>query len=197
MNRDGDMTPQMMVLGLACEEPGTVADVQRRLTDLFVSADFPKNAAHTNLPALAAKGHVLLVEEGAEPSQNRYEGTPAGFRRLREWVTSRPPVPAIRETIHGKVEFATLDELVELMILVRAEAKACQVTSDYAHERMLTEQRRRLRMQPKGWAEQLDAELSTAHLIDVKMMWDDVAVRRRKLGDRLERIYRQFAGQAM
>jgi DNA-binding PadR family transcriptional regulator len=197
VNRDGDMTPQMMVLGLACEEAGTVADIQRRLADLFVSADFPKNAAHTNLPALAAKGYVRLVEEGEEPSQNRYEGTENGIRRLRDWVVSRPPVPAMRETIHGKVEFATLDELAELIILVRAEAKACQITSDHAHERMLTEQRRRIRMQPKGWAEQLDAELSTAHLIDVKMGWDDVAARRRKLADRLERIYRHFAGQAM
>jgi hypothetical protein len=190
------MTPQMMVLGLACEESGTVADIQRRLTDLFPSADFSKNAAHMNLPYLARKGFVCLVEEGFESSQNLYEGTISGVSHLRDWVTSRPPVPAMRETVHGRVEFATLEELAQLIILVRAEAKACQVTSDDAHERMLTEQRRRIKSRPKGWAEELDAELSSAHLEDVMLMWDDVANRRRKLGDRVERIYKRFADRA-
>jgi len=189
------MTPQMMVLGLTAEEPGTVADIQRRLTDLFPSADFPKNAAHTNLPTLAEKGWVHLVKEGTEFSQNRYEGTAAGIRRLREWVMSRPPIPAMREAVHGKIEFATLEELAQLVILVRAEAKACQVTSDDAHERMLTEQRRRIKARPKGWAEELDAQLSSAHLSDVTLMWDDLAARRRKLGDRLEQIHQRFASR--
>ncbi len=186
----------MMVLGLACEESGTVADIQRRLTDLFPSAGFPKNAAHMNLPYLAKKGFVYLVEKGSESSQNLYEGTTSGVRHLRKWVTSRPPVPAMRETVHGRVEFATLEELVQLIILVRAEAKACQVTSDDAHERMLTEQRRRIKARPMGWAEELDAELSSAHLEDVMLMWDDVANRRRKLGDRVEQIYKRFADRA-
>jgi len=183
------MTPQMMVLGLACEEAGTVADIQRRLSDLFAAAAFPKNAAHTNLPQLAAKGHVRLLDERT----GRYEGTRAGIERLREWVRSRPPVPAMRETIHGKIEFATLDELLELLILVRAEAKAFQIASDDAHERMLVEQRRRLRARPKGWGEQLDAELTVVHLTDVKLMWDDMAVRRRKLAERLEQIHRRYS----
>lgn len=187
----------MMILGLACEERGTVAEIQRRLSDLFPSADFPKNAAHTSLPLLAKEDYVRLVEEGADKSQDVYEGTIVGIGRLRAWVTSGPPVPAMREAVHGRVEFATLEELAELIIIVRSEAKACQLTSDDAHERMLTEQRRRIDARPKkGWAEDLDAQLSNAHLQDVTLMWDDAAARRRKLGDRLEKIHKHFAARA-
>jgi DNA-binding PadR family transcriptional regulator len=192
------MTPQMVVLGVVAEEAGTVADIQRRLSDLFCSADFPKNSAHGNLPTLARRGEVRLIGKGAEESGDRYEVTADGLERLRKWVIRRPPTPAFREPIHGKVEFATLDELAEVVIIVRAEAKACQVTSDEAHKRMLTEQRRRITMrrEPRGWAEELDDELSAAHLQDVTLMWDDMATRRRKLGDRLEQIYKRFAAKA-
>lgn len=191
------MTAKMMILGLACEECGTVAEIQRRLSDLFPSADFPKNAAHTSLQQLAKEDFVRLVEEGANKSQDVYEGTIVGIRHLRAWVTSGPPVPAMREAVHGRVEFATLDELAELIIIVRAEAKACQLTSDDAHERMLTEQRRRIAARPKrGWAEELDAQLSSAHLEDALLMWDDAAVRRRKLGNRLDEIHKHFAASA-
>lgn len=183
------MTPQMMVLGLACEEAGTVADIQRRLSDLFRAAAFAKNAAHTNLPQLASKGHVRLVD-GREGT---YEATAAGIERLREWVRSSPPGPAARETIHGKIEFATIDELVELLIVVRAEAKEFQLASDDVQRQMLVEQHKRLAAPPKTRQEKLDTELTAAHLTDVKMMWDDMAARRRTLAQRLEQIHRNHS----
>jgi DNA-binding PadR family transcriptional regulator len=187
------MTPQIMVLGIVAEAPGTVADVQRRLSDLFCSADFSPNSAHTSLPTLAEKGHVRLVDKGAKKT-DWYEVTKAGLEHLRDWVRTSPPHPAMREAIHGKVEFATLYELAEVIIMVRAEAKACQLASDEAHERMLSEQRSRVRSrrEPKGWREELDDELSAAHLADVVLMWGDIAARRRKLANRLEEIHKQF-----
>lgn len=198
VRRAGDMTPQMMVLGLVVEEPGTVADIQRRLSDLFCSADFPKNSAHTSLPTLAQKGHVRLVEKGTAPTGDLYVATKAGIEHLRNWVRSFPPHPAMREPIHGKVEFATLAELAEVIIMVRADAKACQLASDEAHERMLSEQRSRIarRREPKGWQQELDDELSTIHLADVTLMWYDIAARRRKLALRLEAIHKRFAVHA-
>lgn len=187
------MTPKMMVLGVACEEPGTVGEIQSRLTDLFVSADFPKNAAHTSLPVLAKEGYLRLVDDGTD---SRYEGTPAGVRHLREWVSNRPPIPALRESVQARVEFATLDELADVIIAAWAEAKASQLISDDAHSRMLLVRRRRLRSRPKSRAEALDAELSAAHLADVKLMWEDVANRRRKLASRLELIHNRFVGDS-
>lgn len=192
MQRAGDMTPQMMVLGIVAEAPGSVADVQRRLSDLFCSADFPSNSAHGSLPVLAGKGYVRLVK-GTEQTGD-YEITKAGIERLRDWVRSSPPRPAMREAIHGKVEFATLDELAEVIVMVRVEVRACQLTSDEAHARMLSEQRSRVaaRGERKGWQQELDDELSAAHLADVTLMWSDIATRRRKLADRLAAIHRHF-----
>ncbi len=193
------MTPQLMVLGIVAERSGTVSDVQRRLSDLFSSADFPKNSAHGGLPELADKGHVRLVKKGADGlGDDFYEITKGGIEYLREWVRSSPPHPAMREPIHAKVEFATLDELAEVIIMVRADARACQLASDEAHERMLSEQRSRVvaRGERNGWAHELDDELSAAHLADVTLMWDDIAERRRKLANRLEAIHKRFKSRA-
>lgn len=192
------MTPQMMVLGIVAERAGTVSDIQRRLSDLFCSADFAPNSAHGSLPRLATKGYVRLVEKGAEPAGDLYEITKPGIEHLREWVLSQPPHPAMREPIHGKVEFATLDELAEVIIIVRAEVRSCQFASDEAHERMLSEQRSRVaaRGKRKGWQQELDDELSTAHLEDVTLMWDEIADRRRKLADKLEAIHKRFKSRA-
>ncbi len=192
------MTPQIMVLGIVAERSGTVSDIQRRLSDLFCSADFAPNSAHGSLPTLAEKGYVRLVEKGAEATGDRYEITKPGIKHLRDWVRSAPPRPAMREPIHGKVEFATLDELAEVIIMVRAEVRSCQLASDEAHERMLSEQRSRVaaRGKHKGWQQELDDELSSAHQEDVTLMWDEIAERRRKLGDKLEAIHKRFKSRA-
>lgn len=192
------MTPELMVLGIVAERSGKVADIQRRLSDLFCSTDCSPNTAHGSLPRLADKGLVRLVEEGAEPSADVYEITKAGIARLREWVLSQPPRPAMREAIHGKVEFATLDELAELILIIRTEVLACQAASDEAHKRMLAEQRNRIAARGKrsGWAQELDDELSAEHVRDVLLAWDDVAVRRRKLADRLEDIHKRYKAKA-
>lgn len=192
------MTPQLIVLGIVAERSGTVSDIQRRLSDLFCSADCSPNSAHGSLPTLATKGHVRLVEKGAEPSADLYEITKAGIAHLREWVLSQPPRPAMRDAVHGKVEFATLDELAELILVIRAEVLACQAASDEAHKRMLAEQRNRIAARGKrtGWAQELDDELSDEHLRDVLLMWDDTATRRRKLADRLEDIHKRYKAKA-
>lgn len=192
------MTPQLVVLGIVAERAGTVSDIQRRLSDLFCSADFAPNSAHGRLPTLAEKGYVRLVEKGVEQAGDLYEITKLGIEHLREWVLSQPPRPAMREPIHGKVEFATLDELAEVIIIVRAEVRSCQLASDEAHERMLSEQRSRVaaRGKRKGWQQELDDELSTAHLEDVTLMWDEIADRRRKLADKLEAIHKRFKSRA-
>lgn len=196
VNRTGDMKPQMMVLGVVASESGTVANTQRRLIDLFPSAGIPKNAAHTNLPTLEKKGYVCLVERGVEPTQNWYEATEAGTRHLHEWVRSLPPPPAIREAIHGKVEFASLEDLAGLIRIVREEERACQAASDHAHQQMLSAQRVQLRFPPKDLSEDLSAALRMLRLKDITLMWSDVAARRKNLGDEIERIIRRFAGKA-
>lgn len=192
------MTPQLMVLGMVAERSGTVSDIQRRLSDLFCSADCSPGTAHGSLPTLAEKGHVRLVRKGVEPPGDLYEVTKAGIQHLREWVLSAPSRPAIRDAIHGRVEFATLDELAELILIVRTEVRACQAASDEAHERMLAEQRSRIaaRGERTGWPQELDDDLSAEHLRDVVLMWDDTAARRRQLADGLEAIHKKYRSKA-
>lgn len=184
-----------MVLGVACEEPGTVAEIQSRLTDLFVSAGFSANSAHTSLPALAKRGHLRVVHD--EP-ENRYESTPAGVEHLRQWVRSRPPL-ALRESVQARVEFATLDELADVIIAVWAEAKEAQIIADECQVQMLRVQRRRtLLWQGKGKsrADDLNAELSAIRTADARLMWEDLANRRRKLALRLEELHGRYAGDS-
>jgi hypothetical protein len=198
--RDGDMTPRMMVLGLVAVQAGTVADAQRRLVDLFPGADFPKNAAHTNLPVLASKGYVRLAE-GSELSQIRYEATGKGIAYLSEWVASSPPLPAIRDPIHGRVEFAglydiaNLKDLESLLLCVRTQEKGCQAVSNDAHDKLMAEQRLTARFPPKIWQERLSADLRLLRLKDVKLSWSDQEARRKAFGDELEEILMRYARQ--
>ncbi len=190
------MTPQMMVLGLVVEESGTVSDTQRRLTDLFPLAGFARNAAHTNLPRLAERGYVRLVEKGAEASQDCYAATEEGIGQLREWISHPPPPPAIREAVHGKFEFGGLEDLEMLLRMVRVEERACRAESDDAHGRMLSEQRTRLRLPSRDWRAELDMGLSMIHLKDVALTLNDRANRRREVGDELEELIGRFRGMA-
>ncbi len=186
----------MMVLGLVVEQAGTVADTQLRLTEVFPSAGFSRNAAHTSLPSLAEQGYVRLVEQGAETSQNRYEATDAGIGHLREWVSTPPPPPAIREAVHGKFEFGSLEELAMLLRMIRVEEKACKAESNKAHARMLSEQRTRLKLPATHWRAELGMALSMIHLKDVALTWNDRANRRLAVGNELEELIRRFRGRA-
>lgn len=191
------MTPQLMVLGLVAEEPGSVADIQRRLADLFPASGIQKNCAHTNLPELAAKGHVRLLEEGPTKSKNQYGPAEDGLRFLRDWVASRLPEPAQRDNVHGKIQFAEYEDLPAVIRMLEAEEKACQAISDKARADMLGFQRTQAKAPARDWREELSAILTAVRLEDVALMWGDVAARRRVLRAKLEKIEQRFDQKAM
>lgn len=195
VNRAGDLTPQMMLLGVVGEQSGTVADIQRRLIDMFPSAGVSRNAAHTSLPDMAEHGYVRLVRKGAEDSQNFYEVTDAGMGRLREWVEKPLPPPAIREAVHGKCEFGGLEDLSALLSRVRAEEKQCQAESDAAQGRIVSEQRTRRKLPATHWRAELAMALTMIHLRDVAITLNDRANRRLQLGNELEALIKRFAGR--
>ncbi len=191
------MTPQMMVLGaVASGGPGTAREVQKRLANLWPGADFSRNAALTNLPVLAARGYLRVVEEGEEPSQNRYAIVEAGMAHLHEWVSRWPPDPANREAIHVKTQFAALEDLPEIVRMVRAQQEYCQKESDKAQTRLLAEERVRSKLPPRDWAEELDADLRKANLEDLTLYWGDIADRRNAYGDKVDEIYKRFSARA-
>jgi DNA-binding PadR family transcriptional regulator len=142
----GDATPRMMVLGLVIQQSDTAAGVARRLAEQFASARFPRSSAHKNLPNLAERGYLRLVERGAEPSLDRYEATQEGVEHLRGWLRSSTLPPTIRDALQGKLEFLGLEDLVALVRVVREEEKAYSYACDIAHARVLQEQRSRRRL---------------------------------------------------
>jgi DNA-binding PadR family transcriptional regulator len=141
----GDATPRMMVLGLVIQQPDTAAGVARRLAEQFSSARFPRSSAHKNLPNLAHRGYLRLVEKGAEPSLDRYEATQEGIEHLRGWLRGSTLPPTLRDALQGKLEFLGLEDLVALVQTVREEEKAYSYACDIAHARVLQEQRSRRR----------------------------------------------------
>jgi DNA-binding PadR family transcriptional regulator len=96
----GNPTPQMMVLGLVIQRRDTVSGVARRLSDQFAVARFPLASAYDNLPSLADKGYVRLVERGppGESTLDRYEATSEGVEYFRAWLrsTELPPIAGVQ-----------------------------------------------------------------------------------------------------
>jgi len=143
MRRTARITPRMAVLGLVVQEPGTVADIYRRLTDRFGAAGFPRNSVHKNLPSLARDGHVRLVED-------RYEARPEGVAEIREWLR-RPSLPAIPDTLEGILAFVEREDLPAVLHMVREDERASRAACDLAHGGVLTH-KRLLRRLPGGKA---------------------------------------------
>jgi DNA-binding PadR family transcriptional regulator len=150
----GEVTPRMMVLGLAIQQAGTVADVDRRLADQFPSERFSRGSAHKNLPSLAKKGYVRLLKKGppGRPTLDWYEATPKGIEFFRRWVCDPDLPPAIRDVLQCKLEFLEPEDLPALIQLVGEEEKAYTVAYDIAQTSTLREQRlRRARGKPVRW----------------------------------------------
>lgn len=181
----GDLTPRMMVLGLVVQQPDSVAGVARRLTDQFASARFPKTSAHNNLPSLAAKGYVRLLETGERSSLDRYEATAEGVGLFREWLHHTELPPAIRDALQCKLEFLEREDLAALIQLVGEEEQAYTAAFDIAHTRVRREQRSRLaRGRPVDWRVRLRGVQNK----DQAMLWSLMSKRLEHLREDLEEL---------
>jgi DNA-binding PadR family transcriptional regulator len=186
----GDLTPRMMVLGLVVQQPDSVAGVARRLTDQFASARFPKTSAHTNLPSLAAKGYVRLLEHGRKPSLSRYEATPAGVAHLHQWLLSSVRPPMIRDAVQCKLELLEREDLTALIGVIRGEEEACRQACNSAHGRVVGEQSsRRARSAHVDWRVRLRAIQSK----DEAALWGMMSQRLEHLREALEELEQDIA----
>jgi DNA-binding PadR family transcriptional regulator len=181
----GDLTPRMMVLGLVVQQPDSVAGVARRLADQFASARFPKTSAHNNLPSLAAKGYVRILETGDRSSLDRYEATAEGVGLFREWLHHTELPPAIRDALQCKLEFLEREDLAALIQLVGEEEQAYTAAFDIAHTRVRREQRSRLaRGRPVDWRVRLRGVQNK----DEAMLWSLMSKRLEHLREELEEL---------
>jgi hypothetical protein len=117
----------MAVLGLVVERPNqTVAYYANELTERFPHARFAKGTAYTALRQMA-KGkepRVRLTRQGpgSERTLDLYGPAPDGVDTFRAWMF-RPPIarPAVRHLIYGRIELARLEDLPQLISIVREE----------------------------------------------------------------------------
>jgi hypothetical protein len=177
----------MMVLGLVIQRRDTVAGVARRLVDQFASARFPKASAYNNLPSLADKGLVRLIEKGPsdESTLDRYEATPEGIAHFRKWLRSTELPPIVRDATQCKLEFLEREDLAVLIRLVREEEEAYTVACDIARARVLREQRsRRAQNEPRGWR----ARLRGIQNKDEAALWCLMSERLDRLANELEML---------
>jgi DNA-binding PadR family transcriptional regulator len=154
----GDPTATMVVLGLVVQRSDTVAGIARRFNDQFASARFSKATAYNRLPALAEQGYLRIVEEGSEPTLNRYAATRQGVAYFRKWLRSTELPPIIRDVLQCKLGFLQRGDLHDLIRLVNEEEQAYTAAFAIARGRTLREQRsRRIKGQPTGY----DARLTS------------------------------------
>jgi DNA-binding PadR family transcriptional regulator len=192
-NQAGDMTPQMMVLCATIAGPGTFSEVQKRLVAMWPAADFDSNAAHSNLPSLAEKGFLEIVERGEGKSKDVYAINDSGWARIRKWVASWPPDPALREPIPAKTSLARLDQLPLLIEMDRAQAERCRAASDAAQAKLLAEERLREKRPPRNSSEEYNSAIWVAQLKHETLAWADVAVQLDNHADDLEMVFQRFS----
>jgi DNA-binding PadR family transcriptional regulator len=191
----GQLTPRMMVLGLVIQQEDTVAGVARRLADQFASARFPPNSAHKNLPSLASKGYVRLVEKGPpnEPTRDRYERTPTGVEFFRGWLRHTELPPAIRDAVQCKLEFLEREDLAALVKIVREEEDACRRACNAAHGRVVTEQSSRLAQKKRA---DYNLRLRGIQSKDEAMLWSLMSKRLEHLREELEELLDEISADS-
>jgi len=188
----GNPTPQMMVLALVIQQPDTAAGVARRLIDRFPSARFPGGSAYDNMPSLANKGFLRLVERNpaGQSSLDRYEATTEGIEYFRDWLLSSELPPLIRDALQFKLEFVERDDIAELVRLVRKQQEVYTAAYDVAHGRVLREQRlRRTKAKPVD----VRARLEWIQHKDEAALWGMISKRLERLGDELEELLKDLA----
>jgi hypothetical protein len=177
----------MAILGLVIQKPDSVSGVGRRLAERFPQARFARNAAHNNLPSLRRQGLVRLVEGDGLHPLDRYEASPLGVERFREWMrASQAAVPVLRDGLRVTLEcIADEADLHIVREAVREQEHACLVEYEAAHARLRAAQRSRLR---SAVADDWHAAVQNALLIDETMLWGQRAMRLKRLRECLQYI---------
>jgi DNA-binding PadR family transcriptional regulator len=190
----GDPTPQMMVLGLVVQQGDTVSGVARRLADEFAHAQFSKNCAHGNLPRLADKGYIRLVEPGppGESTLDRYEATPEGIDYFRQWLRHTELPPVVRDAMQFKLEFLERADLQALIKIVRNEEAAYTAAFDSARTRVLREQRSRRARRSSPRDADWRVKLRAIRNKDESNLWGLMSNRLERLGDELEKLLNEI-----
>jgi len=184
--RVGELSASMAILGLVIERPDSISGVGRRLVERFPQAGFARNAAHNNMPSLHRQG-LLHVLEGRGPSSlDRYEASPQGVERFREWMRdSQAALPVLRDALRATLEYIAEEaDVVALLEAVRVQEEACLAEYEASHTRLRAEQRAG-RLSPRDQSDWHTA-IHNALMTDEVMLWGTRAMRLKRLRESLQ-----------
>jgi hypothetical protein len=188
-----ELTPMGAVLALVVQHrrPDTMSNYQTRLSQRFPHANFARNAAHNSLRSLANKGFVRLVDQGVEPTDDRYEATPMGVMWCRRWVRgSANGLPEVRDTMRGRLMFSAAGDLSAFISSLRAEEDACAHEYAKAHGRELTVRDSHVARENQDYNTRIDRILLT----DEAASWAAMTKRCMRLRKQLEEVRDDLQG---
>lgn len=137
--RPGELPTGIAVLGLLVIESDTIAGLGPRLQTQHPGARWPRNSAHTSVPALARRGLIRMVRPGREPSLDLYEPTAAGIEHFRTWMRRPAAPPVQRDALRAKLAYVDSEELLrELLRELLVQEELCRHEGQAAVSRYAT-----------------------------------------------------------
>jgi DNA-binding PadR family transcriptional regulator len=147
MAKPNESSAQKLVLGFVIRDPDTRQSILFRFNERFASHGFRKSAGYNSLKELVEKGDLELIE-------GVYEATPQGKKEFREWLLGPGSAPGIRASILGKLEFIAPEDLEIAVGILKDEEAAHKASCNDVTSRVQDEQRKRLRQQGRGVAQE-------------------------------------------
>lgn len=174
----------MAILGLVVQQADTVTGLRRRLTGHFPHASWSASVAYADLKSLDEQGLICLTETGEKRGDDRYESTPKGTDRFREWLRegSKAP-PALHDPTRARLVLCEEEELPDLLPLVRDEQRICAERYDRASW-LLKKEKRSAHFGPADDSRQKGLRL--ALMEDDALIWGYRSLRLKKLIEALE-----------
>ena len=174
----------MAILGLVVQRADTVAGIRRRLTEAFPHSGWSSSVAYADLQSLDEQGLLCLTEKGEARGGDRYEATPKGRVRFREWLREgSEAAPALHDPTRARLVLCEEADLPALLPLLRSEQKICAERFDRARW-CLNKERRSAHFGPAG--DSKEKGLLLALMADDALIWGNRSLRLKRLLQALE-----------
>jgi DNA-binding PadR family transcriptional regulator len=185
--RLGELTASIAMLGLLVEQPDTIPSLAGRLAERFPNECWSRSSVHKNMPNLVSRGLVRPTETSRGRVTEIYEVTSAGFAQFRDWLRhSSEELPALRDAVRARLEFADEPDLPMLLEAIREETEICAEQYERLRGRYIAE----CRLGRLGSAGNQDfrTRVRGALLVDEIILWGSRV-------KRLQRLRKEIEGQ--
>jgi DNA-binding PadR family transcriptional regulator len=173
------------MLGLLVQEPDTIASLAGRLAERFPSECWSRSSVHKNMPSLVSRGLVQATEASRGRVTETYEVTAEGFAQFREWLRhSTEELPALRDAVRARLEFAEEPDLPVLLEAIREETAICIEQYEQLRGRYIAECR--LGRIGSSVDQDFRTRVRGALLVDEIILWGSRVKRLQRLRKELE-----------